>query len=53
MVMRVYLSVSMLISVTMLILPFFDSHYKHIITEDLQIIKNEKTRKLLIKGPSY
>ena len=30
-----------------------DSHHKHIIKEDLWIIKNNKLRKLLTKGPHY
>ena len=33
--------------------PFTDRHHKHIVTGDLQIIRNNVLRKLLIKGPKY
>ena len=33
--------------------PFADRHHKHIVTGDLQIIKNNILRKLFIKGPKY
>ena len=33
--------------------PFVDRYYKHIKTGDLQIIKNNALRKLLIKWPKY
>ena len=32
---------------------FVDTHHKHIITGDLSIIKNNKLRKLISKGPKY
>ena len=32
---------------------FCDPHHKHIVTGDLRIIKNNKLRKLLGKGPNY
>ena len=32
---------------------FCDPHHKYIITGDLRIIKNNKLRKLLTKGPNY
>ena len=47
MVVRMYLSFSLLISVDSF---FSDSHHKNMITSDLQLIKNKKTRKLLTKG---
>ena len=33
--------------------PFVDRYHKHIVTGDLQIIKNNALRKLFIKGPKY
>ena len=33
--------------------PFVDKYHKHIVTGDLQIIKNNALRKLFIKGPKY
>ena len=33
--------------------PFVDRYHKHIVTGDLQIIKNNILRKLFIKGPKY
>ena len=32
---------------------FCNSHHKHIITGDLQIIENKRLRKFLTKGPNY
>ena len=32
---------------------FCDPRHKHIITEDIRIIKNKILRKLLTKGPNY
>ena len=32
---------------------FVDKYHKHIVTGDLQIIKNNASRKLFIKGPKY
>ena len=53
MLMRMYLPVSILINVTVLILFFCDFHEKNVITEDLQITKNTKLRRLIIKGLKY
>ena len=33
--------------------PFADRHHKHIVTGDLQIIRNTVLRKRFIKGPKY
>ena len=33
--------------------PFVDRYHKHIVTDDLRIIKNNAVRKLFIKGPKY
>lgn len=33
--------------------PFVDRHHGHILTGDLRIVKNNKLRKLIIKGPKY
>ena len=33
--------------------PFKDPHHNHIITGDLRIVKNNKLRKLICKGPKY
>ena len=33
--------------------PFINSHHKHILTGDLRIVKNNKLRKLFMKGPNF
>ena len=33
--------------------PFVDTHHRHIVTGNLKIIRNNKLRKLLTKGPKY
>ena len=33
--------------------PFLDVHHGHIITGDLKLVRNNKLRKLLIKGPKF
>jgi hypothetical protein len=33
--------------------PFIDGHHKHILTGDLSIVKNNKLRKLFMKGPNF
>ena len=33
--------------------PLVDRYHKHIVTDDLRIIKNNALRKLFIKGPKY
>ena len=50
MLMRMYLSLSILINVAVLIC---NRQHTHITTDDLRIIKNNKLRKLLAKGPNY
>ena len=33
--------------------PFIDDHHKHVLTGDLRIVKNDKLRKLFMKGPNF
>ncbi len=33
--------------------PFMDPHHKHVVTGDLNIVKNQKLRSLMMKGPNY